>query len=253
VKSAEFAQQAGFDGVQIHAAHGYLIHQFLMKSVNHRCDLFRDGKHFLELILLGIQKRCGDRFPVLVKVSGSAGSGFTDLIRFLDSQPVAAIEISYGTMDAALNIMRGDVPDELVLKYNPVLKAKGRLDRWFKRTLLFPVLKSTLAPFTPAYNLIYAKIAKRHTTLPIICVGGIRKGSEMKTLVETEGIDFVGLCRPFICEPDFAVKLRRNENAVSRCVNCNGCTIMCDSGLPTRCYRQERTHDTGTKSNKLIC
>lgn len=243
-RAAVLAQEAGFDGVQLHAAHGYLIHQFLLPDVNNRTDIFKVeassgiGTKFLELLIEKIREKCGINYPILIKISGSEDNKFSDLISFLDSQKISAIEISYGTMDEAFNIFRGDVPIDLILKYNPIYRTDSRIKKILMKLLVFPILRSKFKPFTPIYNLPFARIAKQLTTIPIICVGGIRRGPELKQIIEEENIDFVSLCRPFICEPDLVNKILKDENYVSQCINCNYCAVMCDSGQPTRCYQK---------------
>jgi 2,4-dienoyl-CoA reductase-like NADH-dependent reductase (Old Yellow Enzyme family) len=250
-EAAVYAKAAGFDGVQVHAAHGYLIHQFLLPSINSRNDEFgiasnsRIGMKFLGLVIAEIRKKCGKDFALLIKVSGSddyftrfTSEQFVSLIRFLEAQKVDGLEISYGTMDNALNIFRGDTPLKVVLKHNPVFKTTNGIRGLLHNALIYCWMRAKLKPFRPTYNLEYAKIAKALTDIPIISVGGFRKGAEMRGCLENGFVDFISLCRPFICEPDLVEKLVQDGNYSAKCVNCNICAVMCDSDQPTRCYKR---------------
>lgn len=244
------AKKAGFDGVQLHAAHGYLIHEFILPSLNTRADEFgidREfgiGTQFLKTVIEETRARCGRDFPVLVKVSASddyrdsfSQDQFVQLIRFLDRMAVDAIEVSYGTMDDALSIFRGEsVPIDTILKHNPRYGTGNAFRRFLRKEIIYPFVKSRIRMFTPMYNLPDAKITKKHTRIPVMCVGGFRKRQEMVDALKNNETDLISLCRPFICEPDFVGKLSRNNSYVSKCVNCNICAVMCDSGRPTRCY-----------------
>jgi 2,4-dienoyl-CoA reductase-like NADH-dependent reductase (Old Yellow Enzyme family) len=250
--SAFYARESGFDGVQLHAAHGYLIHQFLLPGINNRSDEFAIdrrtgiGKAFLEKIIVRTREKCGQDFPLLVKISGAidlkpgfSEEQFVELIRFLDKMEVSAIEISYGTMDHALNIFRGDVPESLILSHNPILKSRNGLRRWVNRAIMRQFFIRKLRPFAPVYNLEYAALAKKYTGVPLISVGGFRNGKEISDAVTIGKTDIVGLARPFICEPDFVEKLISHRSYESKCVNCNYCSVMCDTENETRCYKQK--------------
>jgi 2,4-dienoyl-CoA reductase-like NADH-dependent reductase (Old Yellow Enzyme family) len=247
--SASYAMNAGFDGVQIHAAHGYLIHQFIMPATNLRRDEFgidektRIGTKFLGLVIDRIKKRCGEDFPILVKLSGGDdyGSKFTkrsfdNLVKFLNGKNIQAVEVSYGTMDYAMNIFRGGVPMKEFFKYSPLFNKDNSFFKRLRNYLLLPKIQFKTKKFEQLYNLEYAKIAKRSCDVPVILVGGVRSGREIESCIESDFCDFLAMARPFLCEPDFIKKLEQNEYYVSRCTNCNKCVIMCDSGMPTRCY-----------------
>jgi 2,4-dienoyl-CoA reductase-like NADH-dependent reductase (Old Yellow Enzyme family) len=247
--AARRARQAGFDGVQLHAAHGYLLHQFLYRNINDRNDAFgvdacsRIGSELLGRVIARVREVCGRDFPLLVKISASdayrqttAESEFRSVIRFLDSAGVDALEVSYGTMDDALNIFRGAIPVNDILECNFRYATRNSVKKWLWRKLLLPILRRRFLPFAAAYNLSWARAARQETRLPLISVGGFRRGAEIRQAIEQDGIDFVALCRPLLREPDFALKLARDPEYSSSCRNCNRCVIRCDSGEPTRCW-----------------
>ena len=249
--SALYCKQAGFDGVQLHAAHGYLVHQFITPAINKRKDKYginktkKIGIRFLQEIIENIRKKCGNDFPLLIKISAGDDlcpkfrkQQFINLICCVNDLPVDAIEISYGTMDYALNIFRGDMPVNLILSKNPFLKTESKFAKLIFKTFMLPVFRHKLKPFSPNYNLDHAVVAKAHINKPVICVGGFRNSLEMESALNRQ-ISFVSLCRPFICEPDFLIKLESDHNYRSACTNCNYCAIMCDTDSPTKCYRKK--------------
>ena len=230
--SSLYAKQSGFDGIQLHAAHGYLIHQFLIKTINNRTDEFGKPMRFLELVIKKIREKCGD-FPIWIKASGGVDIGgydFPGLIKFLDYMRADLIEISYGTMDFPLNIFRGKILFKSVLKHNPLITNKT----WIKILRMFFKRKK----FTPIYNLKYAALAKSITDIPISIIGGFRTTDEIKNCLIN--YDYVSMCRPFIKKPD----LLKKDNFKSSCTNCNLCAVMVDSkNNKLRCY-------SGNKNNR---
>ncbi len=249
-EAASYARDAGFDGIQVHAAHGYLVHQFLLPGINNREDEFGIdpgtgiGNAFLEKIIGSIRQRCGDDFPVLVKISGGINDEkhfghdrFTSLIRVLDRLRVNAIEISYGTMDNPFNIFRGEMPVNLILSKNPFFKTNNTFRRSLNKTIIEFWFRSKQLPFSPGYNLTYARKAKTLTKIPIIVVGGFRHAVEIEAAIASGSADLVSLSRPFVAEPDIVLKMKNDRNYTSLCANCNYCSVMCDSGEPTKCYK----------------
>lgn len=259
---AKNAQKAGFDGVQIHCAHGYLIHQFLSPHTNRRNDQYggsvENRFRFLRMILEKTKMVCGKDYPIICKISlGDDRSLTLSLVKeyvtmMISSGCVAAIEFSYGTMEYAMNIFRGNVPIDIVLKHNILFK---NLPKWVKdiwKFLIYPIsFKRKFKPFTANYNLQSALQIMNNLNyeIPFILTGGIRNLPDMEEII-SKGITAISLSRPLICENDFVLKIsdglsenknksnnkNKSEYYKSKCINCNLCTVMCDSGRATRCY-----------------
>jgi 2,4-dienoyl-CoA reductase-like NADH-dependent reductase (Old Yellow Enzyme family) len=250
--AARRAQQAGFDGVQIHGAHGYLVHQFLSPWTNRRRDRWADRPRFLEEIIRKIKTCCGARYPLLVKLSAAddntPGLRVEDTmatVKRLELLGIDAVEISYGTMEYALNIIRGHCPVNLVLKVNPLFNRMPRLVLAFWKRFGLKRYLARLIPFSENYNVESAARIKAATSLPVVPVGGIRTKESMLSCLSRHGLDAVALCRPLICEPDLPTKLLHGLWERSACTHCNLCTVYCDAPRPLRCYRElkEKDHD----------
>jgi 2,4-dienoyl-CoA reductase-like NADH-dependent reductase (Old Yellow Enzyme family) len=244
-KAAERAKSAGFDGVQLHAAHGYLIHQFLSPFVNRRKDRWgRDRFLFFAEVVKAIRSLCGESYPIFVKLSVPDGHpGGIDVplackyAAKMQALGIEAIEVSYGTMDQALNIFRGELPIECVFRVNPFYRSRPRWVLAFVKRFIVPYLRRQLIPFTENYNLSAAAALKAATSLPVVVVGGLRRYTELEAILVSRKADAVALCRPLICEPDLLTRFLEQRSYVSRCNQCNRCAVMCDYTIPLRCYQ----------------
>jgi 2,4-dienoyl-CoA reductase-like NADH-dependent reductase (Old Yellow Enzyme family) len=199
-EAARRCQEAGFDGVQIHAAHGYLISQFLSPFANRRDDEWGGtaGKRmrFLEEVCAVVRKKVGPEYPVLIKLGMMDGmeGGLTaqegaDIVAALAEMGMDAVEISGGLGgEKNLNVRKG-------------IKNEAK----------------------EAYFLPLAREARGHTDLPIILVGGFRSRSVMERVLAEGTADLISLCRPLISEPDLPNQLKLGLKEKSRCLSANNC------------------------------
>lgn len=216
--AAERARESGFDGIQIHAAHGYLISQFLSPHTNKRTDNWGGSTEkraqFLLAIYQEIRTRLGNDFPVWVKINCKDfvedGLSLKDSLLttvLLEKEGINAIEISGGiTFNTVIQQGVGDKEPE-------------------------------------AYFLPQAEELRARLKLPLIMVGGIRSIQTIEMLIKDKGVNLIAMCRPFIHEPNFALKLRKKAKIKSTCISCNTC-IMAKKNEPIRCQVEKNIKST---------
>jgi 2,4-dienoyl-CoA reductase-like NADH-dependent reductase (Old Yellow Enzyme family) len=196
-QAARRAKEAGFDGVQIHSAHGYLISQFLSPVVNKRTDKWggdiKGRTIFLKEVYKTVREQVGEEYPVLIKLGMKDGvDGGIDLddslqvVKLCEEMGIDGIEISSG----------------------------------FK---LSSSRKGIRRESEEAYFLPFARQARPITTLPLILVGGMRSKKVMEQILRDGDADFISFCRPLINDPDFPNKLRLGQKEKSDCISSNNC------------------------------
>jgi 2,4-dienoyl-CoA reductase-like NADH-dependent reductase (Old Yellow Enzyme family) len=237
------AKAAGFDGVEIHAAHGYLLSEFISPVLNKRKDQWGGSTEnrlriVTEIVSLA-KKEVGNGFPILVKMSGNdefrrglSEDEAVKIARILQAASCDAIEVSCGYGDFMHTVRMPKVPVDAILGLMPRYRdMPGYQKRLFR--ILSPFLARVRKPLFN-YNVPLAEQVKRKVDIPIIAVGGIRSLQDIKTIISDKGIDFVSLSRPFIIEPDIVNRFKQGQES-SRCINCGYCLIGVTADK-LRCY-----------------
>lgn len=195
------AKAAGFDGVQLHGAHGYLINQFLSPLMNRRQDAYggslANRMRFLEEVLTAVRREVGSDYPVTIKLTAAdhleGGLEFAEAMQVaqrLAELGIDAIEISSGTAASGAKV--------------PVRQGIDNADQ-------------------EAYNAVYARRLKAVLEVPVLLVGGLRSGTVLQRLLEEGEADLFCLARPLIRQPDLANRWRRDPSERATCISCNGC------------------------------
>ncbi|MDD5196385.1 MAG: NADH:flavin oxidoreductase [Candidatus Omnitrophica bacterium] len=236
--AAKRIKKTGFDAVQIHAAHGYLISSFLSPITNRRLDEWggdRDGRsRFLLEIYKAMREAAGADFPILCKLSvddfvegGIVLEEIIPVIQKLFENGLNALEISGGEM-FQMFFLRGKEKLNFdyfldYVKYTFISKISG-----LKRKPIF---------FQEAYFLTYAKRIKQIVNMPLILSGGIRDFYVAEKIIASGLADFISLSRPLICEPGLPNRWQAGERHPSVCRSCNRCLYgLIKDNKKLKCY-----------------
>lgn len=244
VAAAVRAEKAGFDAVQLHGGHGYILHDFLSPYGNRRNDEWGGSIEkrcrVVEMIIKGIKEKTN--LPVWIKLSAEDNrKGGMDIVssvkicKRLEAAGCDAIEVSCGTVQDGMNTMRSELlPMDAVFKYRepcasfPDILKKIALPA---ANLVNPLIKQPRP--LENFNVENAATIKRNVSIPVIVVGGIHKVEDMQRILELGKADCVSMCRPFICEPDLVNKFA-NGQMQAKCIMCNYCGLVIEKEA-TRC------------------
>ena len=215
-RSAEIAKEAGFDGIQVHGAHGFLLSQFLSPKTNFRRDswggsLLNRTRIHCE-IYRSIRSAVGSDFPVMIKLGvrdgfrgGLGMAEGTEAVRMLAEIGYDAIEVSIG--------LRGKEFEET--EFRTDVSSVGQ----------------------EAYFRDLSRTVKRVVKVPVIAVGGFRSRQIMEETLEANDADFISMCRPFIREPELVRHWQKEEGGKATCISCNQCLEGVKKNTHLRCYQ----------------
>ncbi len=229
-EAARIAVRAGFDAVEVHAGHGYLLSQFLCPYNNRRHDRFggslENRARLPRGVLRAVRDAAGSDVAVYAKLNvddGFKGGMTLDesvmVARWLEADgSVDALQLSGGhTTKTPMYLLRGDVPLREMIDCE-----QDWLRRWGMRLLAPRMLKSY--PFEEGFFLDKARRFRSALKLPLILLGGVTRLDTMENAV-AEGFDFVAMGRGLIRDPDLVLRMQRGELEASRCVPCNLCIV----------------------------
>ena len=235
-KAAKMAVEAGFDAVEIHAGHGYLLSQFLSPWTNRRKDKYggslENHLRFPVSVIKHVRDTVGEGYPVIVKMNLEDGfkNGLTidesvEVAKRFEAAGASALVPSCGfTARTSFYMMRGQVP---ILEYiksekNPLTKIGMAL---FGRFMVKEV------PFKELFLLEQAKLIRDAVKIPVIYIGGVCSLDNMNTVMQG-GFEFVQVGRAIIRDPDFVNKLKDGKIVATDCDHCNRCVAeMANKGL----------------------
>jgi 2,4-dienoyl-CoA reductase-like NADH-dependent reductase (Old Yellow Enzyme family) len=216
------AREAGFDGVELHAAHGYLLSEFVSRSLNLRTDAWGGeiaGRgRIVALILSRIRERVAD-YPVWVKIEAPADDVTRDLS--IDAAIAFARELAAAGADAVgVSCGYGNVFQTMRMRSRPSDAVFDSLPSPFGATMKFFATVTLKRP-SPirSYDVESEARIRAAAGVPVLVTGGIRAREDVEAAL-VKGLDAVTMCRPYVIEPDIASRLRERP---SRCVDCGYC------------------------------
>ena len=211
IQGAVRSQKAGFDGVELHAAHGYLISQFLSPYTNQRTDRFggsfKGRFEFIKEIILGIQQACGKDYPISVRLTVDellAPNGVKEYLTLEEGLRVAQELEKLGI--AVLNVSNG-IYESFNSLSEPITYPQGC------RTELIRTIR-------------------KGVNLPIIAVNMVKEPWFAEQMLKEGLVDFVGLGRALVADPEWPLKAyEEREDEINRCISCNFCfeTLVSDT------------------------
>lgn len=215
--AAQRAREAGFDAVQLHGAHVYLLSQFLSPFTNRRTDSWggdlENRLRFHHEIIRGIRSKVGEDYPVLIKI------GVQDVIP-------GGLELSEGKRAARLLAQWGfdalEISQGLRGKTYEETEFRTKIDRLNRE----------------GYFRSWCKEIKSQVNVPVMMMGGLRSFELMEEIIQKGEADFISLSRPFIRESGIINEWKSGDRHRTTCISCNKCLEAVRKGEPLHCAQQ---------------
>jgi len=215
------AVEAGFDGVQLHGAHGYLMSQFVSPLFNSRSDRWggsaENRRRFHLEVIRKIRQTVGADFPLMIKFGvqddsegGLSLSEGVEICRRMVETGIDAIEASAGIGSPIQLLKEGD-PEQ-------------------------------------AYFRDRAAAVKQAVSVPVMAVGGIRSLEMAQSIVDSGDADMISLCRPLIREPGLIARWQKGQKEPARCISCNKCSPIYGGPKPLECGEERRLREEAAAS-----
>jgi 2,4-dienoyl-CoA reductase-like NADH-dependent reductase (Old Yellow Enzyme family) len=226
-RAAALAKRTGYDAVQIHAAHGYLLSQFLSPAWNRRADAYggplENRARMLLEVAAAVRAAVGPDYPVLAKLNSGdfVENGLTSeeavaVAGMLERAGVDAVELSGGCRPAGEALMPA---------------RKGRIK----------------SPEQEVYYRDAARLYKQRVGIPLVLVGGIRSIEVVEELLAAGQADYIALSRPLICEPGLVKRWQQGDRRRAECVSDNACYGPGFAGEGIRCVTFEKKRAKASK------
>jgi 2,4-dienoyl-CoA reductase-like NADH-dependent reductase (Old Yellow Enzyme family)/thioredoxin reductase len=210
VYGATMLKMAHFDGVEIHGAHGYLVHQFFSEHTNKRTDeyggSFENRMRFATEIIQGIKQACGSDFPVSIRMDMVEGTsdGYkletgVEIAKAMEKAGADLISCSMGTYESF----------------------HAGVDS---------------ASFKEGWRVYMATEARKNISIPVVCVGALRTPVYLESIINEGKSDFVALGRQLIADPEWANKAcYGKDQSIRKCISCMACIYNVLSSGPVCC------------------
>jgi 2,4-dienoyl-CoA reductase-like NADH-dependent reductase (Old Yellow Enzyme family) len=222
-EAARRAKAWGFDAVQLHGAHGFLINQFLSPLTNRRNDEYggsiENRSRFVLEVYRKVRKTVGDDYPVLIKLNAAdhTGGGLE-----IDDSVYAAKKLA----EAGINAIEVSAGTSASGEKSPVRTKINKSEK-------------------EAYNLKLARRIKDAVSCPVIVVGGFRSYRVAEKAIREDGMDYISMARPLIREPGLANRWLQGDRKRATCISCNKCFVPGREEGGIYCVIEKRKREKG--------